>query len=286
MWKDPIAFYGMRRLLLLLKRIHLWALFLILEGVCLYIFFHSDTYMFSKYLAFSENITGKTDLVKYEVASYLNLKEKNEELMALNAKLLDENNSLKSLVDTTSFNVAQSPYPSVVALHVIRNEFLNSNNFIVLDGGENKNVRKGMAVIGNEGIVGYVSATSKNFSVVISLLSTDNFVSSAKIKGTSFSGTLQWDGRTHNLVQMAEVPKYAELHVGDTILTTSYSSVFPEDIPIGTVEDFRITDDTFYSVNVRTFTDFSKLDYVYLLELNNKLERDSLEMAAGAQKKK
>jgi len=273
-------FDKMKELLLFLKKISVVVLFLVLEGICLYFFFTKDTYMLSRYVLVSKEITVPFDRFVGMFSSYVALVEKNSALADCNARLISENMELKRLLADSVKAESKLGLPVVCAAKVLKNEYRYENNFITIDKGELDGVSCGMSVIDESGVVGFVSNTSSSFSVVVSVFNKDGFLTSAKLAGTSNTGSLFWDGKTAGILQLSEMPSHIDINVGDTVLTTSYSNIFPENIPVGRIKDFKISEGTFYSAEVETFTDVHDLNYVYVLEVKNKYERDSLESAA------
>src|SRR5690606_19418188 len=94
----------------------------------------------------------------------------------------------------------------------------------------------GMAVVSPLGIVGKVKAVSEHYGVVTSLLNKDVMVS-AMIKRTGHFGTVQWDGRDPQYVNLEFIPRHVDPMVGDTIVTSGYNAVFPAGTPIGMIEE-------------------------------------------------
>jgi rod shape-determining protein MreC len=85
-----------------------------------------------------------------------------------------------------------------------------------------------------------------------------------------------------------EIPNHFKINVGDTVITSGYSkgasNGFPKGIEVGTISKNRIsTGDSFMTLEVNLFNDFSTLQYVYVVkdkfaqekvELENKLPNE------------
>ena len=108
-------------------------------------------------------------------------------------------------------------------------------------------MRPDMALVAEGGIAGYIVGCSDRFSVCLSVLNR-NFRTSGKIKGDDYFGSVYWDGTSYRHLTLSEIPKYAQIHAGDTIVTTAHSSIFPPDLTIGTVESFELNNATYYDV--------------------------------------
>ncbi len=70
---------------------------------------------------------------------------------------------------------------------------------------------------------------------------------------------------------------HVDVKKGDTIVTSGFSYIFPEGIPLGIVEDVKISSGTFYDITLNITTDFKSLFYVYVIENNKQEELNELE---------
>ena len=130
-------------------------------------------------------------------------------------------------------------------------------------------------------IAGYIVGCSDRFSVCLSVLNR-NFRTSGKIKGGDYFGSVYWDGTSYRHLTLSEIPKYAQIHAGDTIVTTAHSSIFPPDLTIGTVESFELNNATYYDVKVRLHTDIAALNNVLAVRYIDADERGALEQSVVA----
>ena len=97
---------------------------------------------------------------------------------------------------------------------------------------------------------------------------------SVKLKKNDYFGSLSWDGENNNIAKLDEIPSYVKLDLGDEIITSGHSSIFPEGIPVGTVSSF--TEDKtsgFYKITVNLHTDYNNIRYVYVIINNNYSEQ-------------
>ena len=133
-----------------------------------------------------------------------------------------------------------------------------------------------MGVITSKGILGIVENTSKNFATVQSILNEKSNIN-AKIKNTDHFGSLVWDMKRFDVVQLVDIPRLVPLTIGDTIVTGGMSSIFPEGIPIGTIRKFDLnTSKSFYSIDVALFNDMTNIKNVYIV--NNNYREEILEL--------
>jgi rod shape-determining protein MreC len=92
---------------------------------------------------------------------------------------------------------------------------------------------------------------------------------------------LVWKGFHPEQLHLEDVQKYADVKAHDTIVTSGYSLVFPEGLPIGRVEAFEIPQGAFtYSIQVSLFQNLNTIEQVYVIGHNYKNEKDQLEKQA------
>ena len=74
------------------------------------------------------------------------------------------------------------------------------------------------------------------------------------------------------------MPKNAVLSVGDTVVTSSYSNIFFFFFLIGKISKIKNEKNTnFMEIEVELFTDFTRLNSLYLKEKKDKKERTQIE---------
>ena len=160
---------------------------------------------------------------------------------------------------------------------VINNSLTHVDNYITIDKGENDGIRPEMGVINGNGVVGIVYQTSANYSVVIPILNSKSSIS-CKIKRSDYFGFLKWDGGSSEYATVKDMPRHSLFSLGDTIVTSGHSAVFPGGIPIGTVEDMSDSHDGLsYLLKVKLFTDFGRLNDVRVIAQKGQEEQIELE---------
>lgn len=262
----------MYNLVRFLIRYHLLLLFLTLEAFSFYLIFKTSKFHSASFLNTSNAINGSIFKAYSNVAEYLYLKKSNDSLVAENAELRamlmqsKYNNSLDTFVQIDSISKKMIQRFVYFPAKVIRNSIDNANNIIYLDKGSLQGVNNQMGVINKNGVVGQVVDVSDNYCAVMSLLN-KNFKVSAKIKKNHYFGNLRWSGTDVQLAKMDEIPKHVPVQKGDTIVTSGYSSLYPENIMIGIVENVKAeADKPFLQVDVRLSTNFRNLDFVYVIK--------------------
>lgn len=246
--------------------------------------FSRNTYQQSVYLTSANKVTSTINSATSQVTSYFHLKGINESLQASNANLENEVLNLRHqlaecrtlLADTlkTKIDIIRFDY---IPAAVINNSVRHPRNYFSINRGALDGVKTGMGVVDQNGVVGIINVTGAHTSRVISLLNqTQHF--SVKIKDTNFIGSLNWKGRDPAIAYMEEVPRHAKFHTGDTIVTSGYSTTFPEGIPVGTILNrIKGSDDNFYILKVKLNSDFRALSVVRIIQDDFKNELDSLQ---------
>jgi|AntRauTorckE5430_2_1112549.scaffolds.fasta_scaffold02862_5 rod shape-determining protein MreC len=170
---------------------------------------------------------------------------------------------------------------SYIGANVISNTTISTANSIRLNKGGEHGVRPNMGVISTDGIVGVVRAVTPHFSQVMSLLHRETRIKAA-IARSGYFGTLTWDGKSSRFMQLEAIPKHAALEKGDTVITSGYSQLFPEGLPIGLIEGFNLDGGgNFYNIKIKLRNDLNKVRYVYVIENEMWKEHKELDKAAN-----
>ena len=68
-------------------------------------------------------------------------------------------------------------------------------------------------------------------------------------------------------MELEDIPKSANISIGDTIISGGMSSIFPRNVPIGFISDFKLPESTnYYVISVKLFEDFGSLRNVYVVK--------------------
>jgi len=235
----------------------------------------SHSYHQSKFFNSSRWITGNIYGAGSDVSSYFNLQEENQ-------RLTEENQRLRKMLFNSPDDSIQ-PLDSTLAVYeilnarLIKNSFTSPRNYVTINKGENDGVHQDMGVITTDGILGIVENVSNNFATVQSVLNTKSNIN-AKIKGTEYFGSLVWDTKDYTEVQLIDIARLVPLVVGDTIVTGGMSSIFPENVPIGTIKKYDLNaSKSFYNIDVELFSDMANIKNVYLIANKDKEEIKELE---------
>lgn len=268
----------MQNLLFLFARVGNLILFIILEILCIYLIVNYNQEQKGIYIN-SSNIISASLLKRYNsFTEYLKLGDKNDRLAEENSKLLEELINLKSVINLPPEKVDSIRKFKLIPAAVINNSIKQKNNKITINKGSNQGINNGQGIVNNEGIVGIISDVSANYATAISLLNLQTNIS-VRLKRTGELGELQWDGKSVKRLTMNAVPPHVEVLLGDSVVTSGYSTIFPQGLYVGSVEEIKQDKrNGFLSLDVLLNNDISKLDYVYVIE-NLKAE-EQLELEA------
>ncbi len=154
----------------------------------------------------------------------------------------------------------------IMEAKVVNNTISLPTNYLTIHRGFRQGVRPNMGVTGPQGIVGSVINVSENFAIVMSVLH-PQFRVVAKLKKGGETGTIYWDGISPAFISMRGIPSSANVVVGDTVVTSQISSLFPANLMVGTIAEI-VPDNTsnFYNLKLRTATNFSNIEYAYVID--------------------
>lgn len=276
----------MQKLILFIKRVYVPLLFIIFEIVALRYYAHSSSYAEARLLTSSNRIVGGVYGSISGIGDYFGLRRENRLLLDEVARLNNEltryrENEVYQLLDSLGSEI-ETKYTYMTA-RVIRNSVGRMRNFITLNKGLRDGVETDMAVLTPSGaMVGYVISCSERYAVCISILNVD-FNASGKLAGDGHSGSIYWDGKSTENVQMHELSKYAAVEVGDTVVSTGYSHFFPEDVAIGYVTSVSADQTTSsYDLELRLAADMTRLNDVVLIKNVDLYELEALEAEADS----
>lgn len=249
--------------------------------LALSVFFTIQTHSFhkSRFISSANGVTGGIYTWTSDIRDYLYLEEYNDRLLEENKELrniltnLNDTISVENYTDTSSF---EGTY-YFRAAKVINNNFSKADNYLTLNQGKNAGIQPEFGVVTSKGVIGIVDRINDRFSRVISILHSQSRINAQLSKSNHF-GSLIWDGNDPNLVQLIDVPRQAPVNKGDTIVTGGRSLIFPEGLPIGSIEDYDMDEtESYYTINVRLFNDMTNIGFVYVIENLDREEILSLE---------
>ena len=263
-----------------------WFVFLVLEVVSMVLLFRYNSYQGSVWFSSANAVTGKVYEWDSAVESYFSLSSVNSQLTQRNVLLEQQvralNDSIAHLThsqETTVERLARmTPFQGCKLLpaQVVTNTVNRYNNLITLDKGAADGVKRDMGVVCGMGVVGIVYLVSEHYSIVIPVLNGHSNIS-CTIQGRGYFGYLRWRGGSSQLAYLEDVPRHAHFKLGDYVVTSGYSSVFPSGVMVGKVlHVFNSADGLSYRVQVKLSTDFARLRDVCLVDDSALQERIDL----------
>lgn len=201
--------------------------------------------------------------------NYPKLKSENEELRERNAELMLQISKLReyAIVEDDLLGMLSlkdtSKYP-LISARIISKSLNRSQNTFTLNVGIKDNIKIGMPVITDKGLVGIINSVSENFSVLRTLYNRDLKLTVTNER-SRVDGILKWNGSELSIV---DVPKTFDHKKGDRIFTSELSSIISIPIPIGIVADFKnVETGIFNEIVVFPFTDLTKVEYVFVIPI-------------------
>ncbi len=257
--------------------------FIFLELIALFFYFNLNAN--PQKAAFMSSASGFVGGV-FEFSSRLtrqwNLAVVNDSLARENARLkMQLPNAQYSLLTekgTTRDSLYRQQYQYTAAA-VVNNSINRANNYITINRGSNDNIRSnsGLLSAGGNYVIGVVRKVSGSYAVAMSILHKETRIS-AKIKRNNYFGVLVWDGDLSTHLNLEALPRHAPVTKGDTIITSGYSTIFPEGALVGTVDTVYMDENSNFNVaRVRLFVNMSDLHYVYVVDDLMRDEREQLE---------
>ena len=269
----------MQQIINFLLRNKNFLLFIFLLLVAIGFTIQSHSYHRSKVISSTNFVSGGLYEWQHSIGKYFNLISVNERLLIENEYLRNQltiataDTSRSKIIDTSTFS---TPY-SYFRANVIRNDYQKRDNYILIDKGANDSIKIDMGVITDKGIVGIIEDTSANYARVISILNSNSRIN-AGLKNSDQYGSLLWDGKDPNIVQLATIPKQAIIKKGDTIITHGRSTIFPKGIGIGVISNYTMNqNNSYYLIEVKLFNDMTDIGYVYAIENHNAEEIKTLQ---------
>lgn len=216
-----------------------------------------------------------------EIGDYFSLKSRNDELAQENFELRLRLEQLKAIhpeVNDEDFEHLGNTAGDYRFIHAEISKISNKSqhNYMIIDKGWEDGVAEGSGVITGKGAVGVIDAVSRNHSYARSFKNHEMNIS-ARLGKEGAVGPLMWDGMTSDGAILKEIPHHVEFEKGDTVFTSGHSSIFPADIPLGSVGESRIVNGATYEIEITLFEDYGALRYVTIVDNMGKEEMKELE---------
>lgn len=278
----------------LYKHLH-WIVFIVLEIICFVLLFSYNSFQGSVYLSTANEVNARLLNGKDKVTTYFGLAEKNRALAEQNAllqqrivelEMFNAQHRLDSLAKVETIDRIHRAGYHISSAQIIDKSINKTNNYFTLDRGTADGLAPDMGVIGVDGVVGVVYKCTEHYSLVLPLLNSDSYTS-CKVQSSKDVGILQWHGGDARYAMLHDLPRYSDVKVGDTIVTSGNSSFFPEGVMVGIVEEaYPSTDGLYMTLKVQLSTQFSKLEHVFIMRKMDANELTALKELLKPKKKK
>ena len=279
----------MRNLLDFLKEYHHWFVFILLEVASGVLLFQYNSYQGSVWLSSANAMVGKIYQWESEVTSFFSMSKANKELALRNIYLERQVDQLRRLYtdltkDTTVMERDELQFLSqykLIPAKVVDNSLNREENLMTIDKGRADGVEVDMGVACGNGVVGVVYLVSEHYSVVIPVLNASSSRISCSIRNRGYFGYLRWYGGDPSVAYVEDVPRHAKFSLGEWVVTSGFSSIFPSGVLVGKIEQvYNSHDGLSYKLKVRLSTDFGCVRDVCVISDKSIAERAVLMQAA------
>lgn len=276
----------MHNLLEFLKKYNYWFLFIVLEIISGTLLFHFNQFQGSVWFTSANEVVARIDRQYADMMAFIRLKQVNKDLTRQNIRLQRQVNELRAALSKA--NHVPTPTErqvldslkgySLIEARVVSNSILKSENYIVIDKGQDDGVHTEMGVIASGGVVGIVVYAGRHYSMILPTINVKSNIS-CRIRHSNYFGSLQWDGGSSLYAYLNDVPRYAKIKVGDYVETSGYSTVFPSGIFVGRVVSVdNAPDGLSLQMKVNLSTDFGALSDVCVVVNDERAELESLQL--------
>ena len=279
----------MRNLLDFLAKYHHWFLFLFLEVTSGVLLFNYNSYQGSVWLSSANVVVGKIYEWESKTASFFTLTKANEELAIRNFYLERQVDQLRRLYaeatrDTTTMERNELRFLSqyqLIPAKVVDNSLNRLENLMTIDKGRADGVEVDMGVACGNGVVGIVYLVGDHYSVVIPVLNVSSSRISCAIRDRGYFGYLHWYGGDPTVAYVEDIPRHAKFRLGEWVVTSGFSSIFPSGVLVGKIEQaYNSSDVLSYKLKVQLSTDFSCVRDVVVISDKSIAERAAIMQAA------
>ncbi len=233
---------------------------------------HLKTFALGNFALLSEITNSLTSIFKRDI-SLDELKQENAQLMLEVNRMRNlraENDELREMIafrDTSS-------YPLIPAKVISKLVTKTQGNFII-NRGSSDEIKKGMPVLSEKGLIGLIMDVAENYSVVRTL-DNSNLNIAVTLQRTNVDGILSYDGK--NLV-IKDIPTTYDVQVGDRVETSDFSTLFPPAIPIGIVEKKESNVlGLLHIITITPFADIPAENNLFILKVLPSKQINDLEM--------
>lgn len=253
-------------------------LFVLLEILCFYLVINYNKTQKDIFLNSSNIYAARLADQQNKLSQFANLSRVNDSLMHENATLIENLITIEYSSDNIPDSDSVYNQYSLIPANICNSTIHLRNNHFTLNKGYREGIRPDMGVISShKGLVGVVRNVSENFAHVMSILHSQTKIS-CSVKNRQGHGSLEWENMDPLRMTLESIPKHEKIAIGDTVITSGYSTMFPKGILVGKIEKYTIkTGSNSYSITVRLFNDLTNIKYAYVVQNRFGEEQTSLE---------
>ena len=189
------------------------------------------------------------------------LREKNLQLNLQLESILyaaDENENLRELLD-----FKRETKLKIIPASIINKGIQTNIKALTIDVGRIDSVLTNQAVLTPYGVIGKTIQVGKN-SAIVQSISDNNFRLSVRIMPSGAVGILRWFDS--NTCKVYEIQKNVEVKIGDRVITSGFSKIYPPKLPVGTVSGVYDERGSYQKViNVNIQNDFESIQNVFVV---------------------
>ena len=242
--------------------------FLITLFISFFLLFNNDNDEMSVIRGVSSDIVSVLSSPAVKIKSLILVNEENQYLREKNLQLnlqlestlyaADENIKLRELL-----NFKRSSKLKILPARIINKGMKTNLSSLTVDVGLNHGVLINQAVLTPEGIVGK-TIEAGNSSSIVQFISDNNFRLSVRVLPSGAVGILRWDN--NNMCKIFEIQKNVEINIGDRVITSGFSKIYPPKLPVGIVSGVYDERGSYQKVvNVEIQSDIESIQNVFIV---------------------
>lgn len=210
------------------------------------------------------------------------LREKNDALLKETALLEEQVHKLRELElenlrlkNLLHYKEEKSSNYQLVMGKVIGRAPSSWYSTIIIDIGSSDGIKKDMPVVNHQGLVGIVASVTANTAEVQLILDAAGGVGARIYESRATPGVVL--GTESGLLRLAFVRHDALIEVGQTVVTSGLSSLYPKGIRIGSVAEVNLEPNGLIKTAlIKPYVDFPRLEEILVITEVKKAEEDTL----------
>ncbi|MBM4277715.1 MAG: rod shape-determining protein MreC [Deltaproteobacteria bacterium] len=199
----------------------------------------------------------------------IHLRRENEELKKRMADLQRENDQMREMVLSHErlrklLQFRETLSSTAIAAEVVGRDPSSWFKSVTINKGEKDGVRKGMAVISPEGVIGQILKTAPSHSVVL-LITDYNSAIDSIIQRTRAKAIVKGGGE--NRCQLKYLLRAEDVVAGDRVVTSGLGGNFPKGLMIGEIREVdKKGHGIFQYAELAPSVDFTRLEEVLVIK--------------------